>query len=311
MRSERKDCMPRFKEIRIPLDSRPFGMEFEFTRACGQDALAEAIRYALPDLPRDGIRMADWEHTPANNPDWVVKRDGSCGWEISTPVSQGPGDLRRCCDVLEACKKVGAKVGPRTGIHLHYQIRDFTMESLGKLIAYWIKLEGMIFFSLPRKRRANSFCLSLSRTGDVKIDGHYSYDDLIHITGDHKYRALNIKPFLQGDIKKIEVRVIEGTMDPSILWNWTAFFFHFIQRVKESRMPNDLRWFGLDEAMEWLHWYGREGDTTVYIPDQEMANLRDWWLRRIYRYASVRAKLGAYKERAKEFIRYFREGNCR
>ncbi len=301
--------MPRFKELKLGLENRPFGMEFEFTRSCTQEALVEAVRYAIPDLRDDYIRVADWEHTPPNNREWVVKRDGSCGWEISTPKSQGRAMLQQCCDVLGACKKVGAKVGPRTGIHLHYQIRDFNMEGLGRIVAYWIKLEGMLFFSLPRKRRANSFCLSLSRAGDIKVDATYNYDDLIHIAGENRYRALNIKPYLNDEVKKIEIRIIEGTMDPQVVWNWTTFFFHFIQRVKDSPMPDDLKWFDLDEAMEWLHWYWKDGEETLYIPDREMADLRDWWLGRIRKYASIRAKPWVIKQRALEFLRYFREGN--
>lgn len=290
--------------------SRAFGMEFEFTRSCSQEALEEAIRYAIPGLGREGVRIADWEHTPPDNVEWVVKRDGSCGWEISTPKSKGRDDLDRCCEVLDACRKVGAKVGPRTGVHLHYEVRDFNRDRLGTLIAYWVKMEGMLFFALPRKRRANPFCASLSRIGDLKPSYEYSSEDLIRIAGGGRYRALNIKPYL-NDMARIEVRVIEGTLNPEVIRGWTLFFHHFVERCRESEHPADLRWFGLDEALVWLRWYGGGGDSVQYVPSEEMAWLRDWWLGRIVKHSSVVAKRmpAAWRERAKQFLQYFREGN--
>ncbi len=299
--------MPSTGELKIPF-GRSFGIEFEFTRQVSQEALREAILFALPGIDSELVRIADYEHTPTDNADWVVKRDGSCGWEICTPRCETRTNLDQICSVLQSAKRVGAKVGPRCGTHIHYGTGDLNEKQLAQCIAYWVKMEGMLFFSLPRKRRSNPFCLSLSRSADIKVRSKYGPKELISLASANRYRALNIKPHLEGK-HRMEVRVIEGTMDPTTIWGYTCFFLHFFHRCRHSELPQDLKWFSLDQSLEWLQWYQpkNEESSPGMTMDREMAKLRDWWLCRIAKNAGTREKAVEYKKRAKEFLGYFRE----
>ena len=274
--------------------SRCWGIEFEFTRTCSKEGLVEAVRYALPDInDTGGLRVADWEHTHNNNREWVVKRDGSCGWEICTPKSKTVADMDRVCKVLDACRLVGGCVGPNTGVHIHFECRDMDASIMGRVVAYWVKSEGMLFWALPRKRRANRYCMHLSRAAEIKSRASYGPEDLVRMTGSSRYRALNLKPWL-SDCGRIEVRVIEGLIDGEEVRNWTSYFLYWIGLAAASDFPRDLRWWGLDDFMNWMGWARR--------PDGPLGDLRDWWLRRFIRFASVRADKGGYRARAKWYL---------
>jgi len=283
------------EQLTIPWGNRTLGLEFEFTRSVSQEVLAGAVRYALPDISPDLIGIRDWEHNNDNR-EWLVKRDGSCGWEVITPRLDGTQQsLDDACAVLEACRKVGAQVSPRCGVHIHLGTQEISESRVGRIVAHWVRFEGMIFWSLPRKRRANQFCMSISRSGDFRPGRTYNSGDLIQACGSDRYRALNIRPWQEGH-NRIEYRPIEATLDPTTVWNWAAFLMYFTERACHRDIPQDLRWLSLEESMQWLDWE----DRSKLHPD--LAQVRDWWLRRIIRYSSIRQKNHQCRQKAKEYL---------
>lgn len=288
--------------LEIPWSARQsFGIEYEFTRLVSQQTLAAAVRHALPELPDRLVEIRDWEHNQ-DNEQWMVKRDGSCGWEVITPrMTCLPEDWDQASRVLDACREAGAQVSDRCGTHIHFGDQGFNEDRMARVLAQWIRMEGMIFWTLPRKRRANQFCLSLSRAADLRPGRQYRAQDLLSFAQGNRYRALNLCPWFEGK-HRFEFRVIEATLSSKDVWNWSAFLLYFIHRAKSTEIPETLAWYDLEEALRWLGWYHPEDQQEF---SEELAGVRDWWLRRLIKYASIRQKHHECRRWAREFLRYF------
>lgn len=195
----------------VPMGDRAFGIEMEFKRTVSQSALAEAVKVAVPN---GAVRIAGYEHTPNCNRDWVVKYDGSCGWEVVSPRSEGLVGLDDAVRVLDSCRSVGARVNGRCGVHIHYEVVDLSETGVGSLCGWWVCMEGFLGFALPRRRRGNPYCMMLSEVCGFRSGQQYGCRDIFNMVRGNRRRSLNVEPYCQGN-GRVEVRVLEGMVKGS------------------------------------------------------------------------------------------------
>lgn len=172
-------------------------------------------------------------------PDYL-RRFCRLGYDNSIETTEGEGRelriLSKVTDLDNNLSKVqawlttvNAKVNNSCGLHVHLDMRSFDFN-----IAYsnLISRQDQMFRSVCNSRKANRFCrftklnkkqiamvnaISLLPAAvSVDIDDDDLFDN-------HKYHAISLNPIITREYKTIEVRLHEGTVDCSKIYDWCKY----------------------------------------------------------------------------------------
>jgi len=83
--------------------SRRFGVEIEFLSTITKEHATSCLRAA-------GIRVENSFYTHETTPHWKIVSDGSCGYELVSPVLQGEAGIEEVRIAAAALEAAGAKV---------------------------------------------------------------------------------------------------------------------------------------------------------------------------------------------------------
>jgi hypothetical protein len=256
---------------------KKFGVEFEVNKSVSRRKLASYIRKLFP---RDKIKIRSWE-TNVDNLEWICKTDASCGYEICSPVMSGFKDLDKIRKVSDFLKLKGVKVNSSCGLHIHIGSKDISTHQLGKILAYWLKSESIIFSAFPSRRTNNHFCKSVRKSSNIILSKNYAPRQLVGACFQHRNQSLNIRAYSSRGA--IEFRIMEGTLNSDDITNWIMFCSYFTDYVKNMKMPENLISFSLKEFWKEL---GLEGTVSeefrVFSP--ELNSMRVWLLKRIRKF---------------------------
>ena len=99
----------------------------------------------------------------------TAKEDGSVysGCEITTQPSNGDEFLTQVRDLTTALNAVGARVDATCGYHVHIDARDYTWQSLRRMLILWSRVEAGMFLALPQARRTSRFARALAPQIDL------------------------------------------------------------------------------------------------------------------------------------------------
>lgn len=227
--------------------NRRFGVEIELNTLSGNikkldkgqapegaDYFAGAINSAIGA----DVSIHGW-HLTHNNSGWVVKPDSSCGIEVCSPVLGGWFDLCEVLKVIEAFKNdKNIKADDRCSLHIHVDVSDLTIESLGNVIAHWIKIEPVIMDMFPAHRKKNKYCQLIGLSLNQEHTEHYDPATLINFLAP-KYFTMNTLHYSSGKRKTIEFRFGENELclDPFSVKCWARFLLHFVNVTSKIRIP--------------------------------------------------------------------------
>lgn len=114
----------------------------------------------------------------------------------------------------------------RTSIHVHLNVRDFTIERLKIFLLLYCIFEKHFFNIAGTKRENNIFCIPLYKTEQCISLEEFS-DILIDWS---KYNALNLGCVLGSNVNPrfgtVEFRHLYGTLDTSIIYPWINSIVH-------------------------------------------------------------------------------------
>ena len=189
---------------------------------------------------------------------WNVEWDGSCGWEVVSPVLQGIEGIQELTTALNALNEL-TKDSPQnrltvnftTGLHLHLGARSTTLGQLKSLVLEVHKAEPMLG-ALVSQSRINEF----QYTGSYKgVPNEYCMPIRTQITKksmkeitrkqvflrkiNSRYSTVNLKPMLSQ--KTVEFRLHNGTTDAIKVIRWLSIcqqLFH--QAVKQGDWEKEL-----------------------------------------------------------------------
>ncbi|MCK5884162.1 MAG: DEAD/DEAH box helicase family protein [Bacteriovoracaceae bacterium] len=213
------------------------------------------------------------EHNPdLDYKNFSVVYDGSCGWEIVSPVlDPDSGGLEALYSFLtedeegvtlqSRLKEIGIGVNYSTGFHLHLGYKLPEGSKLENLLSNLIFLEPYISQLLPKSRvmdydpednsynhnSPNSYCLPLHPflTSEV-IDEIYDYSDLADcfdsaIDYQPKYFGYNFSNLIEeGDIKTFEVRFHSGTLNEKKVLSWVSLWMILLERAKHLKVYEEF-----------------------------------------------------------------------
>lgn len=132
----------------------------------------------------------------------------------------------------------------RTGIHVHVNARDMTLDNLKTFLIAYIIAEPVLYNFCGGKRHKNIFCVPLNQT-DSQFCGWVfkgkTLSDLVGgFSGWKKYNGLNLRPITQHGT--IEFRHMVGTADQNKLNRWIDLVLH-LKKFSVSNRFEDVVYF--------------------------------------------------------------------
>lgn len=164
---------------------------------------------------------------------WTVHQDGSLRakgpdgqaveYVLKTPIKRE--NVAKALDYLskqfnDAASNINPK-SPRTSVHVHLNVQDWTLVRAMNLAVLWYVLEGPLVAWCGPERVANLFCLRAEdaegQITSIKTGlqtGQYGI-----FNGDSaRYAALNLQAI--GKFGSVEFRTLNGTTDPGRIQAW-------------------------------------------------------------------------------------------
>lgn len=155
---------------------------------------------------------------------WQVKNDSSLrnsGLEF-TSIPLRSNQVEHALDYL--IKQITSTNVPvfsnRCSVHVHLNVRDFTINQLINLVIIYSLFEKHFFHIAGTKRESNIFCVPLYKTEpSFKLSNIRSA-----LSSWHKYNALNLGTTIGSNnlpaYGTVEFRHLYGTLDKNILMDW-------------------------------------------------------------------------------------------
>ena len=209
-----------------PTMSRRFGVEIEFLSTI-------TVEQAVMSLRAAGIQAEYMSYTHNTTPHWKIVYDGSCGYELVSPVLEGEAGIEQVRIAAAALEAAGAEVNKKCGLHVHFDASSMSIRSVKNLLKIWTKFEDVLDTFQPPSRRGNTHSLLMSNLSSSyddaerhhaacqamfrKIDACRTMEQMkdLYIS---RYRKLNVHSYFRH--QTLEVRHHSGTTDPEKIANW-------------------------------------------------------------------------------------------
>lgn len=238
-----------------------FGVEIELNSPDGRNYFKNPLsRGEMPvgiDEAATAVRAAgfpcevhEWryDHNPRG---WSCKPDNSCGMEVCSPVME-MGDLPSLCSVMDSLARTSLTADERCSFHVHLELSDMGCDqSLGSVLAWWVKCEH-IFFDFARPHRKNNrYCRPVGLT-DLLDSDDLVVPEVLFKKLSFKYLSLNTYHVYNRRRPTIEFRIAEGTKDSRFALNWIRLLLSFSRRAVSSGLPEDYRWISPGEVLDFI-----------------------------------------------------------
>lgn len=272
---------------------RAFGIEGEFSKASlSRDEIALVLEI---EDPNHHVEVSDY--CLSDGCSWHVKTDSTCGWEVASYKGKGFKDLNNISSCLAAVAFNGAKITFDCGLHIHADVSDLNEAQVARIAAYWMKIEPILFSSVPPHRSNNIYCKAQRRrclrkigTKNWKDDEFYHYVVRPFDFDNKKERrvALNFCNYektrarLDFDRKTVELRLPEMTPDAECIKHWVRFFLIFIENTSRLSFPSNLGVANLFSALSIMGLHSNEG---ALILSDALFRTKEWLLCRILRFS--------------------------
>jgi hypothetical protein len=277
--------------------SRKFGIELEVDGSVSKQKICKLIE----SLSTKKVMVSRYQQS-VNNDYWHVKDDATCGTtvnkngvEIASFVGKGIEDLRHIATVAGELEKQ-CQINNRCGFHIHVDASDLNEHHVGILLGYWLKIEKVLQYVLPKHRRNNKFCRFTERRFKVSrkfysvlkpkdlylllspfdINFYENYDrrfnlNLVNYARAMSYENLNFR-------KTLELRWPEGTLNSRDIFCWTILFLNFVEVCKNKERVGNLEVSTLDETLLFL---GLNHENNCFsLFDPILHDVRVWFLER-------------------------------
>lgn len=134
-----------------------------------------------------------------------VTEDGSCGWEVRVllPESNFQAELT---SVMKIIKDLGHGANTKCGTHVHLDMRNRDYKTVYSNL---FKAQKFLRKFITKNRKYNGFC---------KMNHEDTFDKQLVLGENSRYYGINVQSFRKH--KTIEIRLHQGTLDPSELIPW-------------------------------------------------------------------------------------------
>jgi superfamily II DNA or RNA helicase len=224
-----------------------FGIEFEIfdpfqQRGQRWQQTAQAILDALrPHVPT-AERPIGYHGANKNLGVWNIEPDGSCGFEVTTPILQGREGLMEVVDACEplqrAARSAGLFVNQKTGTHVHlgWQPRAKELRRLYHLVAFFEPaLLSLVAPSRAHNLYAQRLIQSLSTVDDLR-----TLEQWRRHCRQHPDRFMSVNPNnIFGGYGTLEIRMHSGTLEAPKILRWVSLWMRILAAARSTtRLPS-------------------------------------------------------------------------
>lgn len=172
--------------------------------------------------------------TEQPNKVWSIKDDGSLrntGREFVTapiPASMAPFALQ---NLLRTALSQECCFGPRTSIHVHFNMITYDIEHIKDLVLFYAAFEPLFYRFIGRGRMKNIYCVPITEAGGLLYQ--LETGDLAHtVQLWSKYTGLNLVTL--SNYGTIEARHMHGTFDVEKVSIWIRVWCKLIDFVMKN-----------------------------------------------------------------------------
>lgn len=202
---------------------RKFGIEVEFI----------GNRYDVEREIRAAFVGTTWTvaqgnyTTKASGHNFIVAPDGSVngGGEVKTPPLRGAAGRDAIERLGRALAAAGATVNKSCGLHVHHDMRGYTLDAFRTLVFNWNDAQAFIDLLVAPSRRngRNTYCQpfdgrDLQRVTNLR---ELTRSAARYGLSGERYRNLNFQSYAKHGT--VEVRQHQGTTDATKMLSWVAF----------------------------------------------------------------------------------------
>lgn len=166
---------------------------------------------------------------------WVIKEDGSLrnhGYEFMSYPIEG-NEIAYAINNLFNALPDAADFSERTSIHVHVNVRNFTVQRLLNVVLLYLVFEKTLYRFAGPYRYKNIFCVPIQETRiPVTIQNYlirFRLNEFIHEW--NKYSGLNLLPVKQ--FGTIEYRMMYGHREQDYLLRWINILLAIHTTAKE------------------------------------------------------------------------------
>lgn len=204
---------------------RKFGIELEFyLPPLKERVLAQTFKKNCRQIK---IRKAGKKFGKNS---WILQDDHSCGSELVSPIlsSFPKEDIQDICLVL---KKENAVADVLCGFHVHVGIEDFSFQQKKELFYNYQGIEYFLDRYMIQKRTKdnNGYCRTLKGR---ELESARNMEEISEILDFDRGYKLNLLSY--EEIGTVEFRHHFGTLNPSLIENWTNFCRAFVDSTKKG-----------------------------------------------------------------------------
>lgn len=218
------------KELKIGVEIELFGVNY---------------KTLIDELRNGGIQVAPYQgYTHTVMEQWKVTTDASVtskgtglgnGLELVSPILYGEKGLNELNKVCEILNRIGAKVDRTCGLHIHFDIADFTVENVKSLLCYWAQNKSLINGILPKSRRRNAYCGNITSSDIASIvNEDVNSISEIAIRLGTRYKVINLRSYIKYGT--IEFRQHSGTIDYEKIENWIIMLHQMLVFAKNTEV---------------------------------------------------------------------------
>lgn len=230
--------------------NRNFGVEIEAYNAHKDDLEEELIDEKVD------FKFEKYNHKTRSY--WKVITDssivGNNAFEMVSPILNGEKGLKALGAVTRALQGSLAKTNKTCGLHVHFDVKDYSLENFKTLIKNFCLLEEQFDEMMPEHRRKNNnqYCFSLCYELKIqelfgRINQCGSYQEVIDCI-QSRYVKLNVESYLKYGT--VEFRQHEGTIRYIEIENWLAICARLVEFSKKNVLINDLNLILTDKLKE-------------------------------------------------------------
>ena len=281
-----------------------FGIEFELTGEAFIDFEGEYFeqtpvwkdtsRQLLQELKNANLPVADnplsYKDPQKDHSLWNVEPDGSCGWEVTSPILSGEGgftEIAKGCRVLNECAEpLKLFVNPTTSTHVHLGWQNYNVSKLlcfMKVAAYY---EPALMSIVSPSRVNNRYCKTIQGIMEKLLDlstldqwaEFYDEDNNEKI----RYHSVNLTNLFNDGLGTVEIRLHNGTLEELKILAWISLWMRILNAVDRDVKPPSLeRWDLVSDPLT----TGPKGDIG------DLAN-----------YINARAEMVSYFKQRREYV---------
>jgi len=177
-----------------------------------------------------------------------VVYDGSCGWEVVTPILKGEPGFQTVQKYLNkisvdgVLEKLNLDVNHSTGTHIHlgWDFRD--PHIVQRLLKFMRAYEPSLFSLVPPRRvlgpdgRPNEYCAAIqTRFSTEEIDELGTKRELKSIFRDYdeRYHTVNLTKYADP-VQVLEVRLHGGTVEAEKILLWISLWMCLLPRLSSE-----------------------------------------------------------------------------